>query len=122
MEIASKLIQSAAQRPEPGRTSAAEPADASGVAREFEALLLAQVLKSMRAAGQDAGWLGTDGDSSLSALSEMGEQLLAQSWSRSGGIGLASLLERAFQRSTGPTVVPATESPANPVAAHPNRP
>jgi Rod binding domain-containing protein len=74
-------------------------ADRKEVAREFEALLLTQLLRGMREAGQGGGWLGTDGDSSLTALSEMGEQLLARAWSQAGGAGLAGLLEEAFRHS-----------------------
>lgn len=58
-------------------------------AREFEGLLLGQMLKAMRG---DGGWLGSEAGEGDSSMLEFGEQQLAQVLAMQGGLGLATAL------------------------------
>ncbi|MCW5976750.1 MAG: rod-binding protein [Bryobacteraceae bacterium] len=60
-------------------------------AAEFESLLVAETLKSMREAG-DGGWFGAGEDQASATIIEMAEQQVAQAIASSGGLGLASLI------------------------------
>ncbi len=59
-------------------------------ARQFEALLIAQMLKSMR--DSEGGWLGTGDDEAASSAMEYAQEMFAQSLSANGGLGLARLV------------------------------
>jgi len=74
----------------------------AGAAKDFEALLLGQML---RAAHSDGGWLGTDDDDAGEAAVGLGEEQLARSMAASGGLGLSKLIEsgiRNEQNAAGP--------------------
>ena len=58
-------------------------------AQQFEALLVAQILRSVRESG--GGWLG-GGDSAGDCATEFAEQHLATVLSQAGGLGLADLI------------------------------
>jgi len=60
-------------------------------AKDFESLLLTQMLKTMREASGNQGWLGTGDDQSSSSIMELAEQQVAQALAASGGLGLARL-------------------------------
>lgn len=60
-------------------------------AQDFESLLLTQMLKTMREASGNQGWLGTGDDQSSSSIMELAEQQVAQALAASGGLGLARL-------------------------------
>jgi Rod binding domain-containing protein len=64
-------------------------------AKDFEALLLGQMLKSARS---DSGWLGTDDDDAGEAAVGLGEEQLARSMAQSGGLGLSKLIESGLRR------------------------
>ena len=57
------------------------------IARQFETLLIEEVIKSARSAG--GGWLGEDADTTAESQAEMGEQFLARAIASGGGFGLA---------------------------------
>lgn len=59
-------------------------------ARQFEALLIGQMLKSMR--DSEGGWLGTGDDEASSSAMEYAQEMFAQSLSSNGGLGLANLV------------------------------
>jgi flagellar protein FlgJ len=61
------------------------------LAAEFESLLLAQLLKSMREA-TSSGWLGAGEDQAGVTMVEMAEQQFAQLLASQGGLGLADLI------------------------------
>jgi Rod binding domain-containing protein len=89
--------------------------DASGArvdeaAREFEALLLARLLKSAREAGS-GGWLGTDGEDAAAAM-EMAEEEFARALATGGGLGLARLIRDGLEAAGAAT----RSSPARPDA------
>lgn len=65
--------------------------------QEFEALLLAQLLKQMRATA--AAWREGEEDSLAAGIfGEWQDQVLATQMTKGGGIGLAELLYRQLQR------------------------
>ena len=68
-----------------------DPAAIQDAARQFEALLLAQMLRAAREAGAD-GWLGTGEDKTASSAMGLAEEQFAQALSAQGGLGLASLI------------------------------
>ncbi len=68
-------------------------------AQQFESVLIGMMLKSMREASGGSGWLGAGEDQSLSSISELGEQQLAQALSASGGLGLARMVEDGLNRA-----------------------
>lgn len=72
------------------------PAEA---AKQFEALLINEMLKSARAGGS-GDWMGTSEDQSGSALSEMAEQQFAQLLASNGGVGLAKLVVNGLSRAS----------------------
>jgi len=65
-------------------------------AKQFESLLIAQLLKTMREASAD-GWLGTGGDQAGARAMELAEEQLAQNLARQGGLGLANLVVSGLQ-------------------------
>lgn len=67
-------------------------------ATDFEALLLAQMLKSGRESG--AGDLTTDDDDEAnSTLVELGEQQFAQALASSGGLGIAKIVVTGLNKN-----------------------
>ena len=71
------------------------PAKILDAARQFEALLIGQMMKSMH--DSEGGWLGTGGDESASSAMEYGQEVFAQSMASNGGLGLASLIAAGLQ-------------------------
>jgi flagellar protein FlgJ len=70
------------------------PARVREAAQQFEALLVAQILRSVRESG--GGWLG-GGDSAGDCATEFAEQHLASVLSQAGGLGLADLIAAGLQ-------------------------
>ena len=70
-----------------------------GAAKQFESLLVAQLMKSMQ--DSEGGWLGTGEDQSASAAIEYGQEAFAQAMSASGGLGLAQMVAAGLHRSSG---------------------
>lgn len=73
-----------------------DPAKIKNAARQFEALLLGQMLKSMT--DSEGGWLGTGDDESSSSAMEYAQEIFAQSLSANGGLGLATLVANGLKR------------------------
>jgi Rod binding domain-containing protein len=65
-------------------------------AQEFESLMIAQMLKSVRESSFGGGW-GTRDQSGDVAL-DMAEQQMAQLLAASGGLGLAKLISQGLTR------------------------
>ncbi len=64
-------------------------------ARQFESVLIGQMLRSMR---QGGGWLGTGEDATSESIMELAEQQFAQVLATKGGLGLASLVVEGLSR------------------------
>jgi len=71
-----------------------DPAKVLDASRQFEALLLSQMMKSMR--DSEGGWMGTDEDDAASSAMEYGQEMFAQSMASQGGLGLAKLLTQGL--------------------------
>jgi flagellar protein FlgJ len=69
--------------------------------KQFEALLIAQMMKSMR--DSEGGWLGTGEDDSSQSAMEYGQEAFAQAMANSGGLGLADMIARGLQKSATET-------------------
>ncbi len=67
-------------------------------AKDFEALLVGQMLKSVREEG--SGWLGTGDDQSSAAAFGLAEEHLAQALAARGGFGLSRVILPALNRTT----------------------
>src|ERR1700722_11915323 len=77
------------------------PEKISGVAKQFEALMIGQMLKSSREAS-GGGWLGDESDQddhSGSLVMELGEQGLSQAIAAHGGLGIAKMVTANLARS-----------------------
>lgn len=83
MTISSLAGSPAAARPD-------DPEKLGSAARQFEALLIAQLLKSARESGS-GDWTG-EKDSPMSSLQEIAEQNLAEVLASQGGLGLAAMI------------------------------
>ena len=66
-------------------------------AHQFEALMIGQMLKSMR--DSEGGWLGTGEDESSSSAMEYAQENFAQSLASNGGLGLAKMIAQGLQKS-----------------------
>jgi len=69
-------------------------------ARDFEALLLSQMLKSAReACGGGLTGDGGDDDEANSTMIELGEQQFAQALASGGGLGIANIVETGLAKN-----------------------
>jgi peptidoglycan hydrolase FlgJ len=68
------------------------------VAKQFEALIVGQVLKAAREAS-DGGWLGTDDDQTGELALEMAEQGFSQALAARGGLGISKSVVANLRRS-----------------------
>ncbi len=67
----------------------------TGAAHEFEALLVSQMLRSVREEG--SGWLGTGEDQASEAAFGLGEEQLAKALSAGGGFGLSKIIDAGLK-------------------------
>ena len=93
------LLSTAAQAAPPaGIEKKDTPQRIRRAATDFEALLLAQMLKSARESA--AGNLTTaDGEEDNSTLVELGEQQFAQALASSGGLGIAKMIVTGLNKN-----------------------
>ncbi len=80
------------------RTCKEDPQKIENAAQQFESLLLAQILKSMREAGS-GGWLGGGDDQAAAPALELAEEQFAQALSAQGGLGLAKMISDSLKRA-----------------------
>ena len=79
--------------------AAASTSKIRGAAQQFEALLIAQMLKSVK--DSDGGWMGTGEDQAGTSAMEYAQEMFAQSLSANGGLGLAKLVVTGLKSSSG---------------------
>jgi len=77
------------------KTSPAELLDA---ARQFESLLLSELLKSVREAS-GSGWLGTGEDAAGDSAMGLAQEQFAQALAQGGGLGLSKLIAGGLERT-----------------------
>ncbi len=85
---------------QPGSAHPEDPAKIREAASQFEALLLAQLLKAVQEA-ESQGWLGTSGEEAGGLMLEVGQEYLAQALASQGGLGLANLVVEGLSRTPG---------------------
>ena len=73
-----------------------DPAKVRDAAQQFEALLIGQILRSVRESG--GGWLGSGGGSSSDCATEFAEQHFAATLAQQGGLGLADMISKGLRR------------------------
>jgi Rod binding domain-containing protein len=83
-------------------TASTESAKVDEAAKQFEALVVGQVLKVSRESS-DGGWLGSGEDQGGEMAVELGEQAFAQAIAARGGFGIAKLVKANLERGQ-PTV------------------
>ena len=89
-----------------------DPAKIKDAARQFEALLIGQMMKSMR--DSEGGWMGTDEDDASSSAMEYAQEMFAQSLAAGGGLGLANMVAKGLIPSgAGDLVAGESSSPAS---------
>lgn len=76
----------------------------AGAAKDFEALLLGQILKSVH---EEGGWLGGSDDDAGDAAIGLGEEQLARTMAASGGLGLSKLIETGLRNESARANPPA---------------
>ncbi len=80
--------------------NAPEQAKIEKAAKQFESLLIGQIMKSMHEAGS-SGWLGGGDDQAGEAAMEMAEDQFAQALASRGGLGLARLIMQGLTARSG---------------------
>lgn len=77
------------------------PEKVQKAAKEFEALLIGQMLKSVRESSFGGGW-GT-GDQAGDVALEMAEQQMSQLLASNGGLGLARVITKGLEQHLAKT-------------------
>jgi len=88
--------------------ASANPAKLADAAKQFEALMMGQVLKTARASS-DGGWLGTGDDPSGDMTMELAEQQLAQALAARGGLGIAKMVMKNLDRGAAKAATSGTQ-------------
>ena len=73
-----------------------EPTRVRDAAQQFEALLLSQILRSVR---ESSGWGGSD--AAGECATDFAEQQFARVLAQQGGLGLAALISQGLERKPG---------------------
>jgi Rod binding domain-containing protein len=77
--------------------STGKPRSVEEAARQFEALMVQQLMKSVRGDGAE-GWLGTGDDQASSVAMDMAEAQFAQAISAQGGLGLSKMIAEGLRK------------------------
>jgi flagellar protein FlgJ len=92
-----------------------DPAKVKEAAKQFEALLIGQMMKSMSDA--EGGWLGTGEDDSAASAMEYAQESFAQAMAASGGLGISTLVANGLAKGT--ETAPADAAGQTPAAVRP---
>lgn len=69
-------------------------------AQQFEALMIGEMMKTVREGGEE-GWLGSGGDTGDDTAIGMAESQFSQAMASNGGLGLAHMIEKTINRQHG---------------------
>lgn len=85
----------------PGKNSNS-PEKVKDAAQQFEALMIAQLLKSAKGDDASGGWLGTGEEDETGQTSiEMAEQQFASVIAKNGGLGLTKFIVGGLEQKAG---------------------
>ena len=101
--MAGKLDTSTTAKPK------VSPEKIKDAAAQFEALLISQMMKSMRESSS-GGWMGESGDSSSASMLELADEQFAKALAARGGLGIARLVVKGLEPRTAPTAPVVTDS------------
>ena len=116
MDILSAVSAAPAASESAAATSAASAPEnrrLKQAATDFEGLLVAQLLRHARQAG-DGGWMGTGEDKSSESMMEMAEESLARMMASQGCLGLASLMQQGVAQQEARTATTPSPTPSPP--------
>jgi Rod binding domain-containing protein len=83
--------------PDQGSLKLKEMAKQKDAAKQFEALMLTQLLRASH--DEDSGWLGGDEEEGASSCAMgLGEECFAQALAQRGGLGLARMVEAGLEK------------------------
>ncbi len=85
------------------------PAKLAEAAKQFEALMITQMMKSAREAS-GSGWLSEGDETGEDTATGMAEEQFAQALARSGGLGLARMVIKTMSDRETATTNPAAAS------------
>ena len=93
--------------------AAKKPSKLHDAAQQFEALMIGEMMKSVRESGSE-GWLGSGGDSEDDSAMGMAESQFARALTAGGGLGLSRMIEQSVtaQHSELQSESPTREKPA----------
>jgi Rod binding domain-containing protein len=94
-----------ANGPRSSGCTANDPKSIHRVAQEFESLLISQLLKSMK-----QGALSEEDDGANDSVMQYAQESMARVLSQNGGIGMASVIERALTQKVTSAPNPAVPS------------
>jgi Rod binding domain-containing protein len=72
------------------------PAALADAAKQFEALLITELLRAAR--GDSEGWMGAGEDQTAASAMELAEEQFAGALAAQGGLGMASLIISGLER------------------------
>lgn len=81
----------------PSGAAPPRPSKIEDAARQFESLIIAQMLRTARESGTGGGF-GDEEDSSSTTMLEVSEQQFSQLLANNGGLGLAKMVVSGLQR------------------------
>jgi len=85
--------------------SAPDPKKIENAAKQFESLLIGQILKGMNESDSE-GWMGSGEDASGDSAMELAEEQFAQALASRGGLGLAKLIVQGLAKGSKEGNVP----------------
>jgi Rod binding domain-containing protein len=112
IDLSSLSLASASLSPE--QIPAKNPTKLAEAAKQFEALMITQMMKSAREAS-GSGWLNEGDETGEDTATGMAEEQFAQALARSGGLGLAKMVIKTMSGAENNTPPPATGSLTIPV-------
>jgi peptidoglycan hydrolase FlgJ len=94
----------------PDQTAPPSPARLHDVAQQFEALLIGEMLKSIREAAKDSSADGDDdSDAGGDSAMDMAQTQFAQAIAQQGGLGLSHLIETGLAKDSANQKVKTSE-------------
>jgi Rod binding domain-containing protein len=88
----------------PSTPASPPPKNIAEAAKQFEALMIEQLLKTAR--GDEHGWMGTGEETGDATAGELAEQQFAQALAKSGGLGLGKQIAASLSASTHASPTP----------------